>query len=134
MAKISKVDDHGLEVLKKAAFILDDAVPTEYGLRTSATGTFSITGLTVGGSSTSVELNANTWTALPAAPLANRNAMACQNFSDQTIRINYITAAASHTGMRIVNTGERQYDVSDSIVLYGMCASGTCLVDIEELA
>ena len=98
-------------------------------------GTFTVSGLSVGGRVTEVALNAITWTALPATPLANRNAMAIQNESGIDIKLNYSSGVSGYVGVTVSGAnGERQYDISDEIILYGKSASGTPTITVEELA
>jgi hypothetical protein len=111
-----------------------DGNPPKPKLRTTATGTFTFSGLKNGGKITEVTLNDATWTPLPAAALANRNAIAIQNDSGQDIKINYDNAVVGFIGVKIPNGGERQYDITDGIIQYGKCASGTCNIVIEELS
>ena len=103
-------------------------------VRTSATGSFSVSGLNIGGLITEVTLNASTWVALPTSALADRNAIAIENRSGIEIKINYNSGQAGYVGMTIPDGGERQYDISDSIIIYAKSASGTPLVTIEEIA
>lgn len=121
-----------LTSLEREKFYRNDT--NEVVVRTSATGSFRITGLIVGGRISAVELNSSTWTALPTTPLTGRNAMAIQNDSGQSVYVNYIDTAPTTLGMLITDGSERQYDISSSILIYGICSSGTCLVTVEELA
>lgn len=134
MAQVDDVVDHGLEVLKKSAFIPDDTYPTRYGIRTSLSGNLRPSGLNVGGLITEVTLDSTSWTPLPATPLANRNAICIQNRSNIEIKINYDNTVPTYTGMVIVNNGERFYDISDGIIIYAKATSGTPTITIEELA
>lgn len=96
--------------------------------------TASFSGLTLGGLITSVVLNDVTWTALPLAALANRNAMSIQNVSAIAIKINYDNATVGYVGVTIAPGSERAYDISDTITIYAKSASGTPTIQIEELA
>jgi len=101
----------------------------------TVTGTLSQSGLKVGGLVTVVTLNAVTWTALPLTPLANRNAMAVQNDSATRVKLNYSSGVAGFVGMVVYpNGGERNYDITDAILLYGKCESGTVDVNVEQIA
>ncbi len=100
----------------------------------SITGTFTPSGLTIGGRITVVSINSTTWTALPATPLANRNAVAIQNESGGLVKVNYDSAAVGFVGMTIFDDGERQYDITDDILIYAKSASGTVNVTVEEIA
>ena len=126
------LNDAWHEVIRKAAEVITPN--TEYRLRTTATGTFTPTGLTTGGLGTLVTLNSSTWTALPATALTDRNAISIQNQSGIEIKINYGSGIVGYVGAIIQAGGERAYDVTDSIILYGKSASGTPTIYIEELA
>ncbi len=98
-------------------------------------GTVSQSGLSVGGLHTVVALNAVTWTALPATPLSDRNAISIQNESSILVKVNFNGAAVGFVGMSIFQGGgERQYDIKDDILIYGKCQSGTIDVTVEEIA
>lgn len=97
-------------------------------------GSFTPRGLNVSGRVTQVTLNATTWTALPATPLTNRNAMAVQNISTVEIRLNYAADIVGFQGMRLTGGQERQYDIRDTIVIYGKARTGTATINVEEIA
>ena len=104
-----------------------------------STGIVRMAGLTKGGRVQKVSVNAITWTALPLLPLADRNAIAIQNRSGVVVRLNYDYAAplpVNDDGMELAAFGERQYDVTDQIVIYAKVISGGATVDvwIEEIA
>lgn len=104
-------------------------------VRTSAKGEFTFSGLKTGGKVTEVTLNDTTWTALPGTSLAARNAIAIQNVSADDIKLNYDDGVAGYIGVLITAGGERQYDITDGITVYGKSASGTTpTINIEELA
>lgn len=94
------------------------------------------TGLRVAGRVTIVALNSSTWTALPTTALSNRNAVAIQNEDTSIkVKVNYSNSVSGFTGMTIFpNGGERQYNISDNIILYAKCESGTVNVTVEELS
>jgi hypothetical protein len=96
-------------------------------------GTVTTAGLSIAGRITVVALNAVTWTALPATPLAARNAITIQNESGIQIKLNYVTPGA-YEGVSINDGGERFYNITDSIILYAKSASGTPSVTVEELS
>lgn len=97
-------------------------------------GSFSPTGLQVGGLITEVTINASTWTPLPATPLANRNALSIQNKSGQQIKINYSDAVSGYVGMVIEDDGERFYDIQDNIIIYAKSSTSSCTLNVEEIA
>lgn len=119
--------------LEKDKFGLND--DNEVIVRTSAEGEFTFSGLKTGGQVTEVTLNDSTWTALPGTSLAGRNAIAIQNPSSDEVRINYDNGISGFIGVIIPAGGERQYDITDGITIYGKSISGTTpVVIIEELA
>lgn len=91
-------------------------------------------GLEIAGKVTEVALNSATWTALPATALANRNAICIQNPTGIEIKINYDNSVVGYVGVIIGPSGERYYDITDSIVIYAKSASGTPTVNVEELS
>ena len=104
-----------------------------------STGVVQLKGLTKGGRVTKVTINDATWTALPATPLPDRNAIAVQNRSGTAARFNYDYTGplpGNDDGMEIAGFGERQYDITDSIILYAkvVAGGGTKDVWVEELA
>ncbi len=101
---------------------------------TVITSSSAPSGLRTGGLVTVVALNSSTWTALPATPLSGRNAVAVQNYSGIEIKINYDTGVAGYVGMTVIDKSERQYDITDAIILYAKSASGTPSVNVEEIA
>jgi hypothetical protein len=87
----------------------------------------------------SVTLTDAAWTALPALPLSERNAIAVQNRSGVAVRLNYDFTGplpGNDDGMELSGFGERQYDVTDQIVIYAKVVSGggSIVVWIEEIA
>lgn len=126
-------EDHGLEIIRRAAELIQTD-PTCYRLRTTATGTFSRTGLSVSGKVTIVSINTSTWTALPATALTDRNAISIQNQSDETIKVNYDTGVSGFVGMEIPAGGERFYNITDDVVIYAKSSSTTVSIAVEEVA
>lgn len=104
-----------------------------------STGVVRMQGLTKGGRVTKVSLTDAAWTPLPAIPLSDRNAIAVQNRSGKAVRINYDYTGplpANDDGMELSGFGERQYDVTDQIIIYGRVVAGAGLADVwcEEIA
>ena len=89
--------------------------------------------LNVGGVISSVTLNAATWTALPATPYAYRKTISIQNQSSGSIKLNYNASAIGYTGVIIPKDGERVYNLSPEVVIYGKCQSGTSTIIVEEV-
>lgn len=128
------VETQGLEVLRKAAEE-DPNLTSKYRIRTTSTGTFTPSGLSIAGKLTFVELSDSAWTALPLTPLSNRNGMSIQNQSPSEMQVNFTgTGGYTENGIKIIAGGERYYDITDSIVIYGRLASGTAKVAVEELS
>lgn len=100
------------------------------------TGSLGVTpsGLNTAGKITEISISSSGWTALPASPLANRNAISIQNRSGGEIKINYDNGVSGYTGVVIPNGGERYYDITDSIVIYAKSQSGTRAIVVEELS
>jgi len=96
--------------------------------------TASFSGLRNGGKISVIPLNAASWTPVPAVPLSGRNALALQNRSGVEMKINYDNATVGYVGIVIPDGGERQYDVTDAIILYAKSAAGTPNLVIEELS
>lgn len=97
---------------------------------------FVPSGLKNAGRHTEVTVNDSSWTALPATPLTDRNAIAIQNNNKFNIKINYSNSVTGYVGMTIRgNGGERQYDIKDTIVIYAKAESGKSgTIDVEELS
>lgn len=99
-----------------------------------STGSLTPSGLNIGGKVTEVTLNAVTWTALPPTAQEQRNALSVQNTSNINIKVNYSSSIVGYVGMLVAIGAERQYDITDTIILYGKSESGTPTVNVEELA
>lgn len=103
----------------------------------AVTGTFSPSGLSVGGLITEVTLSAASWTALPPTALTGRNQMSIQNISGVEIKVNYDSFGplpAGYSGTAIASGSERHYLIRDTINIYAKASSGTPTIQIEELA
>lgn len=106
----------------------------------NVTGTFTPTGLKNSGRVTRVVLNDSTWTSLPGSSLSNRNAVGIQNrdigVTNPEILVGYSLIGPPLDGMIMSNKGERFYDITDAIVIYGKVVpgGGTCTVRVEELS
>lgn len=98
------------------------------------TGTVSTSGLSIAGRISIVPINSVTWTALPAAPLANRNAILVQNQTGVQAKLNYDPSVVGFVGIWINANGEAYREIRDNIVLYAKCASGTIDLVVEELS
>ena len=117
-------------------FTLTDDSKVAVRTKGSFTGTFSASGLTICGRFSEVTINDLTWTALQpvGGPLANRNALAIQNLSGVDMKVQYDSGLAGYKGMTIKDQNERQYDITETIIIYGKSASGTVAINVEEIA
>ena len=99
-------------------------------------GNFSTSpgGLRNAGRVTEVTINNNTWTALPATPIALRNAISIQNISGQEIKVNYDPTVSGYVGIVIATGNERFYDITDAIPIYAKSSASSCSLNIEELS
>lgn len=109
-------------------------VDGETAVRTITKGNVSFSGLSIGGRISEVTLNDATWVALPATALAQRNAISIQNTSTVEIKIQYDNATVGYVGVKVGVGGERFYDVTDAITIYGKSSNGAAIITIEELA
>lgn len=100
----------------------------------AVTGKLGITGLSIGGLVTEVELNDTTWTELPAAALLNRNALSIQNTAPVNIKLNYSDTVAGFVGVLLSPGAERMYAITDTILIFAKTESGTYKITVEELA
>lgn len=100
---------------------------------TVSQGEITPQGLRGGGRITEVTLNSNTWTPLPPIPLTSRNALAVQNQSAVDIKTNFGNPSG-FVGMLLQPGTERAYDITDQIILFAKCQSGTAIIAVEELA
>lgn len=106
------------------------------------TGTFTLGGLRYGGRISSVNIDNTTWTPLPAVPFSvtdgsgthPRNCLSIQNDSGQEIKINFDNTVVGYTGVKIIDQGERAYDIQGSVIIYAKSKIGPCTIQIEELA
>lgn len=112
----------------------DVAVNTVSKILGSIQADLTPSGLRNGGKITEVTLGDSTWTALPAIPLSDRNAMSIQNLSDVDIKINYDINVSGYVGIEIKSGFERYYDIKDTIIIYGRSKSGAAKVVVEELS
>jgi len=99
-------------------------------------GTFTDTGLSIGGLLTVIALNPTTWTALPATPLANRNTLCLQNRSGEGMYINFITSdtGAAYKGWFVPNNGVQNLKITQDIILYGKSETSNVSILVKELA
>lgn len=100
----------------------------------ASSGNVTVSGLTTGGKVTEVTIDNTTWTALPPSALTLRNALAIQNRSGQEMKVNYDNSVVGYVGMVIPDGGQRFYDITDSIVIYGKSATSSITINVEEIA
>lgn len=138
------VDDFGTSGLRKA---LNEIVPddnTEYYLATKVIeaidGSFAPSGLSNAGKVTTISVS-TTASLIPTTALTNRNAISVLNTSSTTTL--YLGFANTVTADTVVGTtsgwevGPNEIwhvDITDSIPLYGIVASGSILVKILEVS
>lgn len=125
---------NAIQDLEHQKFGLNDE--NEVFVRTNAelSGSIQPKGLSTAGRVTEITLNALTWTALPATPLAARNAMGIQNTSAQDIKVNFDPGVSGFVGMLIASGSERTYDITDQILIYAKCTADTVVINVEEIS
>lgn len=112
-------------------------VGPDFPADSTISGEVTISGLNIGGRVSEVAINDTTWTAVPASPLSDRNALSIQNYSGVEIKINYDLTGplpAGYTGTPIANNAERFYDVTDNVIIYAKSVSGNVTITAEELS
>ena len=82
---------------------------------------------------TSVPINNLTWTPLPATPLAGRVAIAVQNRTGQLVKFNF-NQPAGFVGMEVDDNEERNYDLTDGLILYAKSEDSAVNLGVEEIA
>lgn len=99
-------------------------------------GTVTLSGLSVGGIITHVNLDDTQWKPLPATPLSGRNSILVQNISGNTgvVLWNYSAVAPATEGPRIEDGGFKSAVLTDDIIIYGRMLSGSGTVAIDEVA
>lgn len=134
------VHEHGLEVIRKSGAEITPGNNTDYYLQVGnfpgnsldVEGNIRPSGLTIGGRVTVTTLT-TTPSALPVTPLTDRNTMSIQNQdTSNDVIINYVSSFSE--GVIIYAGGNKEFAISDSIVVYGRAVSGTAKISIEELA
>ena len=141
--QIDEMDTHGLEVLKRAAYMPDDSKKWQLGIRTSATGTFSVSGLQ-NGVKTTCFLVTDVPSAIPPSAFTNRNTILFRNHSSANI---VFIGDSNVTATRTAgdNTGGFEVDPNSTFVvdikatalstLYAVCETGkTALCKTMEFA
>lgn len=138
------VDDYGISGLRKA---LNEIIPndnTEYYLATklidAVGGSFAPSGLSNGGKVTTTSVS-TTAVKIPTVNLTSRNAISILNTSGSTTLYlgfdNTVTAdtvAGTTSGWEVGPNEIWHIDITDSIDIYGVVASGSILVKILEVS
>jgi len=145
------VSVHGLEAIRRSTIISPTVGDlTEYCIRTCVDGTvtidgtvegsFSPSGLSQAGRNTTLSVG-TTAVAIPASALTDRNSMLIRNL-DATVDL-YIGFDTGVTATQTVGTtsgwlvGPNEtynVDIKDDILIYGIVASGSILVQVQEFA
>lgn len=101
----------------------------------SITGELSPSGLKNGGRMLQVTIPDNAWVPLPTTALTGRNAISVQNQSAFEMKVNYDNSVG-YIGAIVAPNGERFWDVTDAIVLYGRAFPGTgsIVILVEEIS
>jgi len=102
--------------------------------KTDINATVTTSGLGVEGKITVVTINSVTWTALPAAPLTDRNGLGLQNDSAIQIKLNFDSGEPGYIGWTINGNGETFLDIRDTVVVFAKSSSGTPSLNIMEVS
>jgi hypothetical protein len=96
----------------------------------------TLSGLAQAGRVTVLTLDDTGWTALPAAPLVNRNSIFVQNQSNNggVVLFNYSASSPLSEGIRIEDGGFRSLIITDSIIVYAKMLAGLGVVAVEEIS
>jgi len=112
---------------------------SNYRLRTSSTGTFVFSGLSTAFIPTTMQVS-TTAIKLPTTPLTARNHISIFNTSEtETLYLGNSDVTADRAlgttaGAEIQPLGSFNIDITDSIELYGIVATGSIVVKIYEVA
>jgi len=141
--QIDEIDTHGLEVLKRAAYMPDDTKKWQLGIRTSATGTFSQSGLQ-NGLKTRCFLVTDVPSPIPAVAFTGRNTIMFRNHSPvNTVFIGDSNVTATRVvgddtgGLEVDPNATFSVDIKDTALstLYAVCETGkTAICKTMELA
>jgi len=142
MGTIEFVDDHGLEVLKKAGTIPDDNFKTRYALRVTGenfSGSFTPSGLSIDQKNTVMDVT-NVATAMPLVALTDRNSISIRNLD--LVKTLYIgkanvtadTINGNTSGWQVGPNETYNVDLTDAIIIYGVVEAGSIKVQVRELA
>ena len=82
---------------------------------------------------TAVPITNTGWTALPATPLSGRVAIAIQNKTGQNVKVNF-QQPAGYVGMELEDNDERNYDLTDGLIIYAKSEDSNVELWIEEIA
>ena len=128
-------------LISKFVAVFFQDINNKTAVRTSATGEFSQTGLKNAGKVTEVELISTAWRKLPGVAQTDRNAMAIVNKTGIQMKVNYQASGGDinaditgYVGIPIEDQEERDYNIKDTIEIYGKSQTGTIIVFVEELS
>ena len=150
------VRDHGLEAIRKSTVVIPSSDGSEYCIRitpcedsidvnivggnVNINGEVTVSGLTIGGRNTTLDVSI-TAIPLPSVAFTDRNALSIRNLdATQDLYIGFdtgVTATQTNgtTSGWIIGANETfNIDITESIVIYGIVASGSIKVQVQELA
>lgn len=117
-----------------------DSATGELKVTGSVSGDVTPAGLRIAGRNTTMMVS-TTAIALPAIPLANRNAMSIVNLSmTETLYIGFDTSVTADSVVGVTSGWEIgpnegfNIDITETIPLYGIVASGSIMIKIMELS
>lgn len=133
--QIDEVNEHGLEVLKRSALMPDDSKKWQLAIRTTATGSFSPSGLS-NGLKTRCFLVTDVPTPIPPTALTNRNTLLIRNHSLNTVYVGDINVTAGRTpgtdtdGFEIDPNSTFVVDIKATTLstVYAVCETGKSAV------
>lgn len=94
-------------------------------------------GLRTAGKHSFIAVNSTSWTKLPTVPLTDRNGLALMNYTAIDIMLRYVEGIGDLTYQGTLvpaGSGIKFYDIKDTIDIYGMSASGTPTITVEEIS
>jgi hypothetical protein len=102
----------------------------------AVTGSFSASGLTIGGLITQLSIDASAWYPAPTTALADRNNITVQNISGNggVVLWNYSGSAPATEGFRIEDGGFKSVAITETIPVFLRMLSGSGTVTVDEVA
>lgn len=92
------------------------------------------TGLNIAGRISIVTIDDSSWTKIPNANLADRNAIHIQNQSSVDLKYNYDNTVIGYVGILVPSGGSLYMDITDDIDIYAKSASGSVEIAVEEIS